>query len=404
MTLHEFIFSEKSSIRLLRHLFFWLIWTAFFSLTMGSSLMQEMSSNTLVNHPIQFFYCNILLNILTIHIPGCYLFIYFLLPEYILKKRRIRSVIGILLFTCFFAFVNYILWLIPVGQQYSIFNLDKDVPAKGYTLLSVWRYGLFTPPGLEKEGSQLMYSLQFGLFSLLKVIGGASVITLFKRWLQKQQENELIEREKVKTELALLKTQLHPRFLFNTLSTIYTYSLTATNKAANMVLKLSEVLSYMLYDCDQSQVPLEKELHLLKDYVGLEKLRYDGRIDIFLQVTGNAENKSIAPLLLLPLMENCINNCDDPSIEQPWININLNISESELHFKLTGSHSVKSPAMEETASLIDLRRRLETVYPEKHKFNSVSEGNVYVSSLKIDLETINYTEEDELIATHQAFT
>ncbi|UKJ06167.1 sensor histidine kinase [Solitalea lacus] len=401
MTLHEFIFSEKLTVRLLRHIIFWLTWGVFFLVTMGSTLMQEMINNTLGEHPIEFYCLDTLFWIITIHIPGCYAFVYFLLPKYILKKKLIGSILGIILLLSFFAFVDYLIWL-PPDQKYSIFNFGKDVPNKGYTLRTVWRYGLFVPP--EGSDGQLMYHLQGGLFSSLKIIGAATAITLFKRWYLKQQENERIEREKVKTELALLKTQMHPRFLFNALNTIYTYSLTATDKAANMVLKLSDVLSYMLYDCDQSQVPLKKEIHMLKDYVAVEKLRYDDRLDIHLQVNGNASSKLIAPLILLPFVENGIRNCADSSIEQPWINIIINITESELHFKLTGSNSGKSQSIDESESLLDLRKRLDSVYSQKHKFSVLAQEDAYILSLKLDLENVGDTAMGELIAENPALT
>ena len=201
------------------------------------------------------------------------------LPRLLLKGRYVQFGVVVLLWVLAAWFVNYYFRL------YIMFRIRDTM-------------GI---PGIGRNPWQ-----QGNLFSLIAVWGFACTTALFKHWLKKQQEWLQAEKEIVTAELQLLKAQVHPHFLFNTLNNIYSFSLTNSTKTPELILKLSSLLSYMLYDCKAEQVLLEKEIEVMKDYVDLERERYGNTIEISWNIDGDIEDKYIAPLLLLPFLEGCI--------------------------------------------------------------------------------------------------
>jgi LytS/YehU family sensor histidine kinase len=165
----------------------------------------------------------------------------------------------------------------------------------------------------------------------------ACIIFLFKHWVKKQQEWLQAEKEKVTAELQLLKAQVHPHFLFNTLNNIYSFSLTQSPKTPELILKLSSLLNYMLYDCKAEQVLLEKEIEVMKDYVDLETERYGNKIEISWHVEGELEDKYVAPLLLLPFLENAFKHGTSEQLEKPWLSFDLVVKQNSVKCKVANS-------------------------------------------------------------------
>ena len=177
--------------------------------------------------------------------------------------------------------------------------------------------------------------------SIIRLFGNAPLICGFfisfktlKNWHQKQLENETLTKEKTNAELQLLKAQIHPHFLFNTLNNIYSFTLTKSPLAPELVQKLSDMLNYMITDCNNILVPIEKEIQLLKDYIGLEKVRYGDRLDIQMHINGDYNNKMIAPLLMIPFVENCFKHGASMMRGKQWMHLIININEDNLDFEL----------------------------------------------------------------------
>src|SRR5215475_881039 len=123
-------------------------------------------------------------------------------------------------------------------------------------------------------------ALNLGLMNFVKVAAAAAIIKYLKYWWLKQKESQRLEKEKINAELQLLKAQVHPDFLFNTLNNIYHHSLASSFRTSEMLLKLSELLSYMLYECDDPTVPLEKEIVMMKEYMELERIRLNENLEM----------------------------------------------------------------------------------------------------------------------------
>lgn len=193
------------------------------------------------------------------------------------------------------------------------------------------------------------------------------------------------------TELNFLKGQIHPHFLFNTLNNLYALTLRQSPKSPSIVLGLSNILRYMLYECGTETVLLKRDLEIIHNYVELEKLRYEERLDLTFSVTGVIDDQKIPPLLMLPLIENAFKHGTGETISEPWINIDLKLSSNNLKFKISNSKPGKPSEDHEkhfgTIGLENVKKRLEILYPNAHKLLVFDEEELFVTILELKLNT-----------------
>ena len=227
-----------------------------------------------------------------------------------------------------------------------------------------------------------------GLRGGVTVGGLAAAIKLMKYWYLKEQRNLQLQKENTEAQLQLLKAQIHPHFLFNTMNNIYSFTQTTSPVAAKMVAGLSEMLRYMLYEGDKANVLLTKELAMLKDYIMLEQVRYGNKLDVHVDITKNTNDLYIAPLLLLPLVENCFKHGTSHMIEQPWVNLNIDVEDDHLIMKLVNGKApdFKIQKKEMGIGLKNVQKRLTLLYPGKHTMRITNEEDVFIVDLKIELE------------------
>ena len=210
-----------------------------------------------------------------------------------------------------------------------------------------------------------------------------------KSWHLKEKENEMLTRENANAELLLLKAQIHPHFLFNTLNNIYSYTLNKSPEAFGLVEKLSDTMHYMITDCNTDLVPLEKEIKMLEDYLGLEKVRYGERLEMWVDIKGDNQNKLIAPLLMIPFVENCFKHGTSMMRGKQWMQLNIQIKNNSLNFNLTNS---KPPQPNHNKNktgigLLNVKKRLALLYPAKHELTVTSSDSTYNVHLQLDLKT-----------------
>ena len=209
-----------------------------------------------------------------------------------------------------------------------------------------------------------------------------------------------MERKKLNAELQLLKAQLQPDFLFKTLNNVYTHALAGSRDTSEMLLKLSDLLSYTLYECDNPLVPLAKEIEMMKQYMELERARNDDKTEMELNVKGDLTGKIIAPFLLLPFIENSFKYSGQVT-EQAWINMNIVLEGNHFSMKLT--NGISEEANEKLKSgpngLADVQKRLTLLYPDKHELKMTSQQEMFIVLLKIHLDNTHRNPfEDEEIA------
>jgi two-component system, LytTR family, sensor kinase len=228
------------------------------------------------------------------------------------------------------------------------------------------------------------------IFALLNICGIAVTIKLLKKWYLQNAVNKNIEKEKNIIELELLKAQVHPHFLFNTLNNLYSLTLTQSDAAPMVVNHLSGLLHYMLYECNEKQVMLDKEIDVLKKYIELEKIRYGNRINISFSCTGETKQLMIAPLLLLPFIENGFKHGLSQQLDECYISIDLQAKDDHLTFTQKNSFT-KHKSGTETGGIgqQNIKKRLELIYPGKYSLRIKEEEDIFIVKLYIHLISLH---------------
>jgi hypothetical protein len=213
------------------------------------------------------------------------------------------------------------------------------------------------------------------------------IIKFFKLWTIKQRDWTRAQQEKITAELQLLKAQVHPHFLFNTLNNIYSFSMDNSPKTPGMILKLSSLLSYMLYDCKAEEVQLEKEIENMQNYIDLEKERYGNKIEISWSVEGNIKNKFISPLLMLPFLENAFKHGVSEQLEKPWLSVDISVKSDSLRCKIVNSKNefIKHHTNGNGIGITNVKKRLALMYPNNHELKMRDEETFFVVSLLVEL-------------------
>lgn len=211
-------------------------------------------------------------------------------------------------------------------------------------------------------------------------------------WMKKRSEVLELYTTNIETELNFLKTQINPHFLFNTLNSIYALALKKSDEAPDLILKLSEIMRYMLYDCNEDSVPLDQEINYLKNYLDLEKFRKGNNNKIVFTVEGDPEGKSVAPLLFITFVENAFKHGVN-NVDRGYVKIHFRILENRLYFEMENSvspqiHLYKLQSGSGGIGLENVKRRLKLIYPGQHNLEIIKN----IDTFRVEL-TINYKNE-----------
>ncbi|SKC48241.1 sensor histidine kinase [Ohtaekwangia koreensis] len=235
------------------------------------------------------------------------------------------------------------------------------------------------------------------IFSIYSLVAIVASFHLIKHWYNHQQASQRLhqtaqqlEKEKLAAELKLLKSQINPHFLFNTLNNLYALTLQHSHKAPEMVYKLSQLMNYMLYDSNQMEVSLQKEIQYIQNYIDLEKVRYDTRLDVSLNVYDVPDTIHIAPLLILPFVENSFKHGVSNQLSGGWIRIDILIQENTLVLKVENSKNIFPPEDKPVSGigLKNVRKRLDLIYADCHSLQLLDEDETYLVILKITIPGI----------------
>jgi two-component system, LytTR family, sensor kinase len=233
-----------------------------------------------------------------------------------------------------------------------------------------------------KSSEPLMIDKSWWFNSLrLVIIYGiyALLIQLSIGWFDTQKLKTALMLEKQSGELALLRSQINPHFLFNTLNNIYSLVYKKSEDAPEAVMKMSSIMRYMLYDATTDSVLLEKEIEYLKSFIELEKLRIRHKDFVDLTISGNVEGRTIAPMLLIPFVENAFKH-GSRNVTTPGIRINLSIGPQDIRFDVSNHlrKNIMNPKDQMGGiGLTNIRRRLNLLYPGKHQLEIKSDEDMY---------------------------
>ena len=298
-----------------------------------------------------------------------------LVPRYLLPGRHGR-------------FALYAVYTLIVSVY-----LELVVLVVSFIFLADYQVSAMNPATLD------VFGLVVGLYVVVFI---AMAADLARRWHRLRAAHAETERARLEAELNLrdaelarLRMQMHPHFLFNTLNNLYGLTLERSDDAPDVVLRIADLLDYMLYRCDRPLVPLAGEVEHLKTYLDLERLRYDERVDVTFDVDGSAPDAHVAPLLLVPFIENSFKHSASQTADRAWIRIVLRTVDEALHFTVSNSKPDGSPdvemgdgvARDATAGigLSNVRRRLALLYPGAHDLTTRETATQFTVHLRLPL-------------------
>lgn len=252
-------------------------------------------------------------------------------------------------------------------------------------------FGYYIFPDWDTVGNYSLISLLQTLvvitFPLIFITG----FSVTSRWVSLLRKTESLEREKKQAELELLKSQLNPHFFFNTLNSLYSLAQEKSEKTEQVVLKLSDLMNYMLYETEYDFVPLEKEIDYIRSYIELEEIRYGSRFTCNLSLEGSIKEINVPPMILLPFIENAFKHGVNQESENAWITIFLSVSDGVLEFKLENSlakFAISKKKRRESnggIGIVNVKKRLELLYPNEHQLICTKKDDSYSVHLSINL-------------------
>lgn len=229
------------------------------------------------------------------------------------------------------------------------------------------------------------------LFTFIRMLPFIMLFVGFKfAWdgQKKQRELDTLKTAITDSQLQFLTSQINPHFLFNSLNNLYSYALEKSEKTPEIILELSSLLRYMLYDCREKRVPLSKEIKYLSDFVKLQSLQIEDRGEINFSKSGDFSDKSIAPLILIVFVENCFKHSTSSQSEKIKIDIDIKISGNRLAFSAENTFSTQqnTESLSEGIGLQNVKTRLDLIYPDAHLLKINTDNNLYKVDLEITLD------------------
>lgn len=346
--------------RILYHVLFWISYVLF------KSYLNFEAEAFLEKHKsdFQFFLENILtqLILLTVKVPLVYT-LFYIAHKYLAKTWNIYKTVFMVttLFTvssiCY-AFVSH----------YFVMKIIFNQPITVKMVITV--------------GSVL-----YSFFVLCFTCGIALAIKLIRLSRRQKEATQELLKKKLETELNLLKSQVNPHFLFNTLNNIYALAIKKSEHTAPVVMKLSKLLRFMLYESSNERIFLSQEIKLLEDYIDLEKIRYNERLKLKLIVQNSTSDSKITPLILLPLIENAFKHGASESMNDAFITIELTEINNQLRLMIENNKEEKDPTeVKEGIGLKNVRRQLELTYGD-FKLEIANHQHSFIVNLRIDLNS-----------------
>ena len=283
-----------------------------------------------------------------------------LIKQYLLKKRttafRIGFIVSVILFTLIRRAFNY------------YYTYPHYYPHGQYMPF------LFPPKVIIEAVNIYLIVALYTMFYFLRA------------WYEQQRLAQELLRDKAVAQLELLKNQVQPHFIFNTLNNIYSLSLKNNPRTSDLIYRLSSLLSYMLYDSRQELIPVSKEMEYIHNYIELEKIRYGERLDVSVNCFDAVDKFTIPPLLILPLVENSFKHGVSNDVGNSWIRVDLTVKDDWLTVKIENSRvadSLNGHALYKGIGMENVKKRLEIIYPDRHEFKCMSEGQSFLTILKI---------------------
>lgn len=335
--------------RILLHFLFWAIW-------LSRNLYDTVNAWGMESS------LYLVLVVFITQVPMVYLHLYLLVPRFLNQRKYLLHIFFTLLLIVVYSWCNYsLLKILPSENLSSGMNSFLRTLKPNYDFLEGFIVVILT------------YSLKYMLIAFIT-------------------QNELLklQKEKLQLELRALKAQINPHFFFNTLNNLYSLTLKNSSQSSEVVLKLSDMMRYVLYECNEDKVLLSKEINFLKNYIELERLRFNESYSISFKQTGEAAELMVAPMILIEFVENSFKHGLSRQYSAGWVEIEVHIDNNKLSFTTINSKGHVDEEKENQKSgigLINVKKRLELIYPEQFILEINDSTDLYKAHLEIPLQT-----------------
>ena len=295
------------------------------------------------------------------HAIAVYINLFYLIPKFLFKKKHL----------------SYIAWLSTV------------VVLSSATLFGVYYLININDPEVQKltKDEQVLMGT---IINTAFTVAVSMVLKLLKQWYEHEKVTKELEKETIESELKYLKTQIQPHFLFNSLNNIYALSLQKSDKAPDVILKFSEILRFVLYECNQPKVMLQKEIAYLRNYSELEQIRQGERLKIDFNISGSDEEVEIEPMLFLPFLENSFKHGVNSKLMDVWVKLNMKINENEIDFELEnslpGEPIMKVENNHKGIGLVNVKRRLDLLYKNNYTLDIKESPDSFLVKLNVKIK------------------
>lgn len=352
--------NDSRHTRIMEHLIFWLVALGVLTLYFG------------VGKPNYWIPLRNNLGYMPLHMGYFYVVAYIIVPRYLYPKKYFSFFIALIACCLLVGVIARIVDILYVDPY--MFELQKTLK-----IPFVWE---------KMEGTFMDKLLRPSYFiasikSANLIVWIALCIKFFKMWYERRQAA-------LEAELNFLKGQVHPHFLFNTLNNLYSLTIQQSPKSPYVVIGLSDILRYMLYECNTEVISLKRDIEIIESYIALEKLRYEERLELNLSVSGEIADIEIAPLLMLPLVENAFKHGTSEKIGEAWISIDISVRSNFLKLKISNSKPDSLPEdivrHKGNIGLSNVKKRLEILYPDAHELKLFDEEDMFAAILEIRLD------------------
>ena len=345
-----FNYQQSTGKRILAHVIFWVAYLLFFVFQYTFFIDSYQSWQWSISLAITIWP----------DIFAAYFTNYFLFPKFLFKRKYVSFAFGFISSAVLFVLL----------QRFLILYVDMPI--------------IF--PDEAKQSAFWDFNPFYTVINIYSVVAVFTAIKLFKYYYKAQNQKDELEKQNKSSELALLKSQVNPHFLFNTLNNIDSLVVTNQEKASDAIIKLSDIMRYMLYDAMVDKVLLEKEINYIQSYIALQKLRIKHSDIIHFNVSGLCSGIRIAPMLFIPFVENAFKH--GKKTEKASINISLDCLPGVLLFIVSNQYIDKADHQKDKTKgigLVNVKRRLELLYPEKYQLDIKEDGGIYEVKLQIQL-------------------
>ncbi len=298
--------------------------------------------------------------VLPVKILLTYFVFYYIIPLY-LDRDKVYKLVGLTLLAFIVASLLY--RTVTAFIFFPIFEPERNIP-------------FFFLPGF--------YLTAFDLFI---TVAAATTIKMIRVHYKSLEFEQQLLREKLQSELNFLRAQTNPHFLFNTLNNLYVLARKKSDRTADAIMMLSKIMRFVLYECRSPRIPVADESKIIQDYIELEKLRYNNRLSVQFEENIEQPGGSIAPLLLLPFVENSFKHGANSTTGDANISVSLNLKNNVLDFMVQNTvEPGDRPAGSEGIGLKNVQRQLDLIYPDRYELDLEQENGTYTARLRVKLE------------------